>query len=467
MSTDTEFFQRSPQVVTVTVGRLTFAYHAMFGNPRVLDASSAVLLNFLHQPRTLSDLREGFDGDLESALAALEGAGLVVGPANARAEADARFRESKRRYLATVGSGKTLQRLELAISDACNLNCPHCMHFINNADTLAGRSSMHMSFETARRSIDAFLVVVREQGTRQVRIHFGNGEPLTNFPVLRKVLEYCDTISDISFSFAMNSNLTLLTDEMAAVLKHYRVKIATSLDGTREANNLIRIDRKGRGTYDRIVAKFDMLRAIGHPIEGFTVTVTDRNFELVGTDVVDLAIAYDIHDVAVDFDLVATSRATPEQCVAKVIEMRRYARSRGVSLHGTWETPYRNIMTASWSKGPHAFCPAMEGQTLEFGVDGDIRTCGHTNTVVGHGFDVGATLAGNEFLRLIDSRLPGNNSECVGCVIEGPCAGQCQVTRESLRRDPRLFEFTCELLRAATRALIEDYLVAAGTSAGP
>ncbi|MDB9467168.1 hypothetical protein PN480_02330 [Dolichospermum circinale CS-1225] len=101
----------------------------------------------------------------------------------------------------------------------------------------------------------------------------------------------------------------------------------------------------------------------------------------------------------------------------------------------------------------------MEGKTIEFNIDGTLKTCGHTNTIVGNfdEFDQCFT-QGSKYLALITSRLPGNNDFCKGCEIEGCCAGQCHVTLESSKKDPNLVNRTCELMKMTTKALIMEYL---------
>jgi len=109
----------------------------------------------------------------------------------------------------------------------------------------------------------------------------------------------------------------------------------------------------------------------------------------------------------------------------------------------------------------HAYCPAMEGTTLEFNVDGSIRTCGHTNTIIGKNYDLSTVLnSGSQYMQLINSRLPGNNEMCIGCEIEGACAGQCHVTIESTERDSKLMGNMCALMKQATQELIKDYMYA-------
>ena len=124
-----------------------------------------------------------------------------------------------------------------------------------------------MSIETAKKGIDSFVDVVKKAENNRVRLHFGNGEPLLNWKTIQFCLEYCNSFDEIDFTFAVNTNLTLLTKEIAEVLKKYNVKISTSLDGLQKANDLIRVYRSGKGTFDTIVEKFHLLKEIDYPLD--------------------------------------------------------------------------------------------------------------------------------------------------------------------------------------------------------
>jgi radical SAM protein with 4Fe4S-binding SPASM domain len=280
-----------------------------------------------------------------------------------------------------------------------------------------------------------------------------------NWGTLIFALKHCESIEDINFSYAINTNLSLLDREKAEVLKRYNVKISTSLDGLKEANDSIRIDRQEQGTFDKIVSKMELLKSLDYPIDGFSVTVTDRNFYMIDEAVIDFAKQMEVKDVSMDFDLVRSINISSEDCVEKIIRLRRYAHQLDLNFYGTWETPYRNLMSNSWLNSPYAFCPALEGRTLEFNVDGSLKACGHTNTVVGYSENVDECFQPNsKYLRLINERLPGNNEFCKGCDIEGCCAGQCHVTLESSRNDPGLISKTCQVMLKTTKSLIHEYL---------
>ena len=431
-------------------------YHSLFNHPREINDSIWQLIESFVIPTSLSEIYDNFDGDVNEVIDDLIKLHFIV-----PAEQDERqvLQSLQENFIDNVTKGSQLARLELAISNSCNFGCQHCMHFVNNEFPSRIHPSMHMSVDTAKNSIDIFIEQVKKTGHNSVRVHFGNGEPLMNWATLVFAIEYCESIKDINFSYALNTNLSLLDQKKAELLKKYKVKISTSLDGLKEANDLIRIDQQGQGTFDTIVSKMQLLKSIDYPIDGFTITVTGKNFTLIDERVIDFGLEMGVKDISMDFDLVSSTNIPPEDCNEKIIRLRQYAHQKGLNFYGTWETPYRNLMSSSWLDSPYAFCPAMEGKTLEFNVDGSLKTCGHTNTVVGYAEKIDECfLPDSKYTELIKSRQPGNNDFCRGCEIEGCCAGQCHVTLESARKDKEVVSQMCDLMRITTKSLIIEYL---------
>ncbi len=88
------------------------------------------------------------------------------------------------------------------------------------------------------------------------------------------------------------------------------------------------------------MSKIQLLKSIGHPIDGFTVTVTEKNFHLIDESIVDLAKEIGVKDMAMDFDLVRSIRITTQSCVEKILLLPRYSptsrRAGSVSLLPGW-----------------------------------------------------------------------------------------------------------------------------------
>ncbi|MBI3671221.1 hypothetical protein HY249_00295 [Candidatus Azambacteria bacterium] len=64
---------------------------------------------------------------------------------------------------------------------------------------------------------------------------------------------------------------------------------------------------------------------------------------------------------------------------------------------------------------------------------------------------------------MVKDRFPGTDNYCSGCAVEGPCGGQCHVTREVAsnsagERRQKLFSDMCNFYREITKALTVDYI---------
>lgn len=460
------------QVISDPASDKAMVYHALYGNPLVVNEEAMRFLEIFREPKTIAEAAEFCEGDPAETVQEFASICFLIEPGF---DEKSYLHQQKAQHLLKVSAKQTIDRMGLAISDNCNFGCSHCIHFQPvNGKVLpiyqGPKSQLNMCWETAKKCIDQVAALVRSNGQTELKIHFGNAEPLLNWPVIEKVLVYCEQMNDLKFEFAINTNLALMTRAIAETFKRYRVIIATSLDGTVEANDAIRITKGGRGTFQLLLEKFDLLAGIGYPLDGFSITVTKRNFDLVNVDIIDLAAARGMTSLAFDYDLIGLIDVPIPTRVNKLIRLKKHANDRGIDFFGTWDSAFRNLTSESLLTGNHAFCAAVQGKSIEFNVDGSIKVCGYTSTRVGHvdRFDEMFNQTGGLF-KIVQERFPGTDAYCSGCVIEGPCGGQCHVTREVVARSEaiegqRHFADMCDFYRAVTEALVLEYLRSNGVS---
>jgi radical SAM protein with 4Fe4S-binding SPASM domain len=433
-----------------------FVYNSLVGKPLILNEESIELLNLFSTPKTIEDIRGQCEGDPEELINSFIEHFFLI-----KENFDERqfLKEKKEEHLERVINRETIDRMGLAISDACNLACPHCIHFQQK-----NRKNHHMRWHIAQKCIDNYVELLRERGRKSGKIHFGNAEPLLNWKVVEKVLHYCTyEISGVDFNFAINTNLLLLTKEIAEKLKKFNVKIAASLDGTEKGNNLIRIDKKGEGTFSKIIDKFNLLYDIGFPLDGFSVTVTDVNFPFVDEKIINLALDYQMEFIAFDYDLVNSSCIPLENKISKILTLKHYADNLGIEFFGTWDSIYRNLTSGDITKEPHSFCAALEGKSLEFDVDGKIKVCGHSDFYIGDIYYFHDIFKSNgPLVNLVRNSFPGEREYCRECEFEGLCNGQCLVTREAcIQKDNNLelFQEMCSFYKTITKKLVASELL--------
>lgn len=146
-----------------------------------------------------------------------------------------------------------VKALCLHVAHTCNLNCSYCFA---SQGKYHGEDAL-MSFEVGKQALD-FLVA--NSGTRKnLEVDFFGGEPLMNWEVVKKLVEYARSIEKEhgkNFRFTLTTNGMLLDDEVTEFCNREMSNVVLSLDGRREVHDRLRKDYMGRGSYDVIVPKF-------------------------------------------------------------------------------------------------------------------------------------------------------------------------------------------------------------------
>lgn len=145
-------------------------------------------------------------------------------------------------------------------TDICNMNCIYCFH--NSHHEKSGK----MSLETLRRMFD----IVFKSYTEVTFIWHG-GEPMTmGLAFYKEVVSMQRQYQNVKFENRMQSNLTLLTDEMADFFCENNFGIGASFDGI--------MNEKLRGNSDKILNGRKKLISRGKKC-GFIMVVSKKNID--------------------------------------------------------------------------------------------------------------------------------------------------------------------------------------------
>ena len=150
-------------------------------------------------------------------------------------------------------NSNVIKAMCLHIAHTCNLNCSYC--FASQGKYQGERGLM--SFEVGKRAFD---FLIEKSGTRRnLEVDFFGGEPLMNWDVVKKLVEYARSIEkehNKNFRFTLTTNGMLIDDEVIEFLNKEMSNVVLSLDGRREVHDHFRKDYQGRGSYDKIVPLF-------------------------------------------------------------------------------------------------------------------------------------------------------------------------------------------------------------------
>jgi len=145
--------------------------------------------------------------------------------------------------------------LILNITGGCNLACKYCF-----AETVGNKQSM--SLEIAQKAINNMLSQKNE--INEYSIYFFGGEPLLKKTLLREITEYAYREITVkrnkSVSFLINTNATLINEEIIELFRKYQFRVTVSIDGPKEIHDENRVYYNGKGSFSNVVEKINMLK---------------------------------------------------------------------------------------------------------------------------------------------------------------------------------------------------------------
>ena len=146
-----------------------------------------------------------------------------------------------------------VKALCLHIAHDCNLACRYC--FAEEGE-YHGRRAM-MSYEVGKQALD--FLIANSGNRKNLEVDFFGGEPLMNWKVVKDLVAYGrsqEKIHNKHFRFTLTTNGVLLNDEIMEFANKEMDNVVLSIDGRREVHDFMRPFRKGAGSYDLVVPKF-------------------------------------------------------------------------------------------------------------------------------------------------------------------------------------------------------------------
>ena len=213
-----------------------------------------------------------------------------------------------------------VKALCLHIAHTCNLNCSYC--FASQGKYHGERAVM--SFEVGKRALD---FLIENSGTRRnLEVDFFGGEPLMNFDVVKRLVEYARSIEkekNKNFRFTLTTNGMLVDDDVIDFANREMSNVVLSLDGRKEIHDRYRVDYAGNGSWEKIVPKFQkFVKMRGNKNYYMRGTFTHANPDFLE----DIKTMLDLGFTELSMEPVVTSPSDPAALTEedKVIVMEQY-----------------------------------------------------------------------------------------------------------------------------------------------
>ena len=220
------------------VDEVAYDIIAMYKEKSAKEITAEILKKYSHLPDVTEDEILECLGDIKTLV-----------------EQEKLFSEDKYEELAKnyKNNSNVVKALCLHVAHTCNLNCSYC--FASQGKYQGDRALM--TFEVGKQAFD---FLIKNSGTRRnLEVDFFGGEPLMNWDVVVKLVEYARSVEkkfNKNFRFTLTTNGVLLDEDKFDFINKEMSNVVLSLDGRREVHDHFRKDYNGKGSYDLILPKF-------------------------------------------------------------------------------------------------------------------------------------------------------------------------------------------------------------------
>lgn len=354
--------------------------------------------------------------------------------------------------------------LYLLLTKECNFACRYC--FVGGG-ALRQSAGVRMAPEVAKDAIDLFAKTLKDNPKGKLvhpRVIFYGGEPLIDFKTMLFSLEYIEQLKRAQelpseLALTLNTNASIVNEKIAGVLAKYDVAVAVSVDGIREVHDKERVYQSGRGTFDRTIRGFHILKNNGVKVS-ISCTVTES-----GVHQLEEALNFFINELGVTtvgFNIVKEGEgarlsnpdAYDKAATEALVKCFKIAREKGV-----YEDRMMRKVRAMVQRTPHLNDCAGCGQQIVVEPGGWVGVCHagmNTKTFFTPNtpnLDPQTHPIWTEWRK----RSPFNFSECLDCIALSTCGGGCPyeiyVNKGSIWEIDRRF---CTHSKMAVEFLIRD-----------
>lgn len=392
-------------------------YHSKSGNNLVIDGGAIEVYEMLKAGDTLEIIQKEVEGEhLQEFFDRLISKHFLVDG-----------QEVKSLYVIPdeeyIKEGKMLEHLRLNVTEGCNLRCSYCYERVSEV----WNKKRIMDWTVAKKAIDQFLFYVQKNEKKKISIRFFGGEPLLNWGIIEKALDYIkDKLpDDVRVSYIINTNGTLIDDARAEFLAKHNISVSLSLDGVKDIHDKFRVYPDGSGSFD--VVDNNMNHLIRHRCNfNLSVVCTEETLKRLAELIDYISEKQKIMDyrIPVCFNFVQITKdegqLTEDEKIDLLIKALKYANEKEVqSFGGLTHFVFEKLLH-------HYIGTYCGGSGSEFSVapSGDIFPCSGLDIKLGN-IESFNEIFQSDIYQNLCKRKSGNIMRCRDCEIECFCSGGC------------------------------------------
>jgi uncharacterized protein len=298
--------------------------------------------------------------------------------------------------------------LYLLPTDDCNFRCKYC--FIR-------KSTNWMNKETCKNAIDYFFEVSHPEG-REIILY--GGEPLLNWEICKLAVEYTKA-KDNRTDVRVVTNGSLVDNEIAAFLARFGAKASVSIDGPEEINDSMRRDLNNRGTFEKALKGYNLLKDNGIDC-GISCTISTHNINVLPE--ITEWICVKLQPTSLGFNIPIVSKESPLHIDSNLLAEKLIKCFEICKTYGIYEDRVGRKVINWVKKEIYPSDCAGIGCQVVITPDGKIGPC-HAFIGTGKYFSEKWNIEEDENFKEFTNRYPFNMQECYDCEALGICGGGC------------------------------------------
>lgn len=332
-------------------------------------------------------------------------------------------------------TGKPATRIAYFImTDKCNFKCSYCF-MLKEQEKGNLKKFGKMTPEIAKLALNKFAELSYSNDKDERMIIFYGGEPLLNFPVIKQIVLEAEQLKiekklAEDTKFAIVTNGSLLSDEIALFFKSHNVGIGISIDGDSFVTNSSRVFANGNPTFDSIMKGINVCKKNGIDDYSLSVTISksclekfDETIDFIVNKVKCKSVGYNIL-MNLDGDKEDSEKYALD-AANFIIKSFEIFRKKGI-----YEDRIMRKVKSFIDGKVHLFdCAACGANQVVFAPDGTIGVChgflGTKNYFSSSVFDTNFLPKNNPDFMEWSRRTPINMEQCQSCPALGICGGGC------------------------------------------
>lgn len=155
--------------------------------------------------------------------------------------------------------------LVVKATERCNLNCSYCYMFNGGDQSYRNRPPI-MTMRVVKSMMARAASHCRRHKLPEFAFVLHGGEPLIAKPQFYRDFvsaAYEAFGSDVKPIFALQTNGTLLTADWCKVFQELEIRVSFSLDGPKAVNDRFRMDKRGMGSFERVMTGWKVAKSSG------------------------------------------------------------------------------------------------------------------------------------------------------------------------------------------------------------